>query len=110
MIGDVTEYIQWIERLGAMGILAVLLWWLGKHMLVPIRDSHTTTLERINSHLDVVDRSLETISNAVKETSAGHEHLRDAVDEVKQDVAAIKDGLKEWAVEYRKDHNERGER
>ena len=110
MIADVMEYTERIERLGAMFILAGLLWWLGKHMLVPIRDSHTTTLDRLNKHLDVVDRSLTTISEAVKETSAGHEHLRDTVDEVKQDVAEIKDGLKEWAREYHSEHGDRGER
>ena len=110
MIGDIMEYIQWIERFGALGILAALLWWLGKHMLLPIRDSHTTTLDRLNKHLDVVDSSLTTISEAVKHATSGHEHLRDAVDEVKQDVAEIKEGLKEWAVEYHRDHEDRGER
>ena len=110
MSGELVEHYQWFERLGSLFVLSVVLWWLGKHMLVPIRDSHTTTLDRLNSHLDVVDRSLQTISEAFNDATSGHEHLRDAVDEVKQDVAEIKEGLKEWAVEYHKDHEDRGER
>ena len=110
MSGELVEHYQWFERLGSLFVLSVVLWWLGKHMLVPIRDSHTTTLDRLNSHLDVVDRSLQTMSEAVKDGVSGHEHLRDAVDEVKQDVAEIKYGLKEWAREYQNDHDPRGQK
>ena len=108
MLGESFDVLRWVESIGALSLLAVVLWWMGKNLLVPIRDSHQTTLERLNKHLDVVDKSLVTISEAVKKGTEGHEHLENAVDEVKRDVRMIKDGLEQWKSQYQADRHQGG--